>query len=96
VEDLAGVEEEETTTEGLVLSTATGSGQAQECILVPGPDAIVPGMADDKTKTGPWDAQRVNVHEEYEVRYWCEKFGCTEERLKAAVENVGVMADAVE
>jgi hypothetical protein len=36
-------------------------------------------MADDKTKTRPQDAQRVNVHERYEVRYWTKKFGCTEE-----------------
>jgi hypothetical protein len=64
VEDLAGVEAEETATEELVSSKPTGSGQAQECMLVPGPDAIVPGMADDKTKTGPQDAQRVNVHED--------------------------------
>jgi hypothetical protein len=41
-------------------------------------------MADDKTKRHPQDAQRVNVNEEYEVRYWCETFGCTEPELRAA------------
>ena len=53
-------------------------------------------MADDKTKRGPQDAQRVNVHEEYEVRHWTEKFHCTAEQLKAAVKKVGVMAADVE
>lgn len=53
-------------------------------------------MADDKTKTRPQDAQRINVHEDYEIQYWCKKFGCTPDQLRAAVQKVGVMADAVE
>jgi hypothetical protein len=51
---------------------------------------------DDKTKRGPQDAARINVHEDYEVRYWTEKFGCTKEELQAAVNKVGVSAAAVE
>lgn len=53
-------------------------------------------MADDRNKRGPSDGNRVNVHEEYEVRYWCDRFGCTRAQLKAAVDKVGVMASAVE
>jgi hypothetical protein len=53
-------------------------------------------MPDDKTKTAPQDAQRVNVYEVYEVKYWCGKFGCTPERLRAAVTKVGVTAKNVE
>jgi hypothetical protein len=53
-------------------------------------------MADDKTKTGPQDRQRVNVHEDYELRYWSTKFACTEEQLKAAVKKVGPMVKDVE
>ena len=53
-------------------------------------------MSDDKTKTAPQDAQRVNVHEDYEVAYWTKKFGVTAEKLKAAVKKVGVMAKDVE
>lgn len=53
-------------------------------------------MADDKLKIRPQDPERVNVHENYEVKYWCGKFGCTSERLKAAVTKVGVMAKDVE
>ena len=53
-------------------------------------------MADDKKKTAPQDAQRVNVHEDYEVKYWCNKFRCTPDQLKAAVKKAGVMAKDVE
>ena len=53
-------------------------------------------MSDDKTKKQPQDAARINVNEDYEVQYWTEKFGCSEERLRTAVEKVGVSAKAVE
>ena len=53
-------------------------------------------MPDDKSKTRPQDAERVNVHEGYEVKYWCGKYSCTPEQLKAAVKKVGVMAKDVE
>lgn len=39
-------------------------------------------MSDDKTKRGPRDADRVNVNEGYEVRYWTKKWGVTEARLR--------------
>ena len=53
-------------------------------------------MADDKTKTRPQDAERVNIHEDYELEYWTRKFGCTREQLKAAVKKAGVMVKDVE
>jgi hypothetical protein len=53
-------------------------------------------MSDDKTKTGSPDRDRVNVHEDYEVRYWTKKFGVSAEQLKAAVAAVGPTAKAVE
>jgi hypothetical protein len=53
-------------------------------------------MSDDKTKWGSQDRRRVNISEDYEVRYWAEKFGVTPEQLKAAVQKVGPLADAVE
>lgn len=53
-------------------------------------------MADDLSKRGTPDRSRVNVNEPHEVRYWTEKFGCTEEQLRAAVGRVGVMARDVE
>ena len=54
------------------------------------------GMAHDKSQTRAQDAVRVNVHEGYEVGYWCGRFGCTSDELKAAVRKVGVMAKDVE
>jgi hypothetical protein len=37
-------------------------------------------MADDKTKTGKPDRDRINVNEDYELRYWAEKFDVTTSR----------------
>jgi hypothetical protein len=53
-------------------------------------------MADDKSKTGPADRDRVNVHERYELEYWSERFGVTRDRLKEAVTTVGPMVTDVE
>ena len=52
-------------------------------------------MADDKSKTGKSDRDRINVNESYEVRDWAKKFGVTEDALKAAVKKVGPMAKDV-
>lgn len=53
-------------------------------------------MSDDKSKTGQADRRRINLSEDYEVRNWATKFGVSEDRLRAAVEKVGSMADDVE
>jgi hypothetical protein len=37
----------------------------------------------------------VNVNEDHEVRYWTQKLGVSKEQLAAAVNKVGVSADAV-
>ena len=52
-------------------------------------------MADDRTKRGPQDRSRVNTSEEFELRYWSEKWGVSPEQVKAAVAKVGNSADAV-
>jgi len=52
-------------------------------------------MPDDKKKTGPADDSRVNIHQDYEVAYWCKKFGCTKAQLAAAVKAAGVSVAAV-
>ena len=49
-------------------------------------------MTDDKTKRGPADRLRINVNEEYEVRYWTKELGISEERLRQLVARYGVMA----
>jgi len=51
-------------------------------------------MSDDKTKTAA-DRKRINVNEDYECRYWSERFGVSPEELKRAVERVGPMVDDV-
>jgi len=52
-------------------------------------------MADNLDDRGPADRSRVNVNETWEVRYWCKEFDCTENQLRAAIEEVGVSATAV-
>jgi hypothetical protein len=52
-------------------------------------------MSDDLKNRGPQDRARVNVHEDWERRWWCEQYGVNEERLKEAVEKVGVSAEKV-
>jgi len=53
-------------------------------------------MSDDKTKTGGQDRKRVSLQEDYEVRDWSQKFGVSEDRLRAAVSKVGDIAEDVE
>lgn len=53
-------------------------------------------MADDRTQAGPQDRARINVNEDYELRYWSEKFGVSQDKLREAVAAVGVSASAVE
>jgi hypothetical protein len=52
-------------------------------------------MADDKTKRRPQDASRINIHEPYEVNYWCDALNVTKAQLVEAVGRVGVMVKDV-
>jgi len=52
-------------------------------------------MADDLTKKKPLDAKKVNLSQQWEIDYWCDKFNCTETKLKAAVKSVGNSAEKV-
>lgn len=52
-------------------------------------------MVDDRTLRAPQDSSRIAMGEDYEVRYWTEKFGVSQERLQEAVDSVGNSADAV-
>ncbi len=52
-------------------------------------------MADDRTITGPADRIRININEDYEVRYWTEKWRISREELAAAVSEAGVMVKDV-
>ena len=53
-------------------------------------------MADDLSKKGPQDRSRINLSEDYEVRYWSEKLGVSAGQLRDAVKKVGNSATAVE
>jgi len=53
-------------------------------------------MADDKRNPGRPDRERINMEEAYEVEYWCERFGVSQEELAAAVKKVGSMASDVQ
>ncbi len=48
-------------------------------------------MADDRTKRGAQDRDRININEDYEVQYWSQKFGVSKEQLASAVDAVGPM-----
>jgi len=52
-------------------------------------------MPDDKSKTGKQDRDKINVHEEYELRDWSKRLGVSKEELKKAVQSVGTSAEAV-
>jgi len=53
-------------------------------------------MSDDTSKRGPQDSSRISMSEDYEVRYWTEKFGVSREELQRAVDTVGNSASAVQ
>ena len=53
-------------------------------------------MSDDTSKKGMQDRTRINTSEDYELRYWSEKFGVSRDQLKAVVNKVGNSVAAVE
>lgn len=52
-------------------------------------------MADDLTIRRPQDPTKINIHEEWEVRYWTNKWKITRQQLIDAVRAVGTSAAAV-
>jgi len=52
-------------------------------------------MADDRTKRGSQDRQRISLSDDYEVRYWSQKWGVSKEELADAVRKAEPMADSV-
>lgn len=53
-------------------------------------------MSDNKTLRTPQDSSRIAMGEDYEVRYWTNKFGVGRDELQRAVDAVGNSAQAVE
>jgi len=52
-------------------------------------------MSDDKTKINAQDRERINVHQEYEVRDWSRSLGVSTAELRVAVAQVGDRAEKV-
>ena len=52
-------------------------------------------MFHDNSNHGPADSTRINIFEDYEIRYWTGQFGCTPEQLEQAVKAKGVMVAEV-
>jgi hypothetical protein len=51
----------------------------------------LPRKPDNPATRGPADRMRINLHEEYDVRYWTAVLGVTVNQLQAAVDEVGPM-----
>jgi hypothetical protein len=52
-------------------------------------------MSDDKFNRGQPDRSKINMHEDYEVKYWTRHFGVTREELQKIVDRVGNSAREV-
>jgi hypothetical protein len=52
-------------------------------------------MADDPQQRHQQDRTRINVEQDYEVRYWTREFGITEDELKQAVRAAGTQVETV-
>ena len=53
-------------------------------------------MTDNTADRGPEDRSRISLSQDYEVRYWSQRFGIDEQALRAAVEDVGPSVQDVE
>ena len=52
-------------------------------------------MPDDTETRSGQDRERINVNQDYELRYWTKELGVSAERLKQAVDAVGDRVEKV-
>lgn len=52
-------------------------------------------MSDNKNKKRPLDAFKINIHEDYELRYWSKTLKVSADELIEAVNKVGPQASKV-
>lgn len=52
-------------------------------------------MADDRSNRGPADRNRVNVNEEWELKYWTKELGVSADELRAAIKAVGTSVEDI-
>jgi hypothetical protein len=50
---------------------------------------------DDLNKKGAGERSKINMHEDYEVKYWTKQLGVSRDELEKAVDKVGNSAAAV-
>jgi Protein of unknown function (DUF3606) len=53
-------------------------------------------LGDDILNRGQPDRSKINMHEDFEVKYWTKHLGVTREELEKVVQKVGNSAKAVE
>lgn len=53
-------------------------------------------MTDNTADRGPEDRSRISLSQDYEVRYWSQRFGIDEQALRDAVADVGPSVQDVE
>lgn len=52
-------------------------------------------MADNLQHAGPQDRSRININEDWEVRYWTDALGVSKDELTELVKEVGPSVKAV-
>jgi len=52
-------------------------------------------MADDKSNRDARDRSRINADEDYELKYWADKWGMSVVELRQVVDQVGPMTKDV-
>ena len=50
---------------------------------------------DNLTKKDQRDRSKINMHEDYEVKYWTKELGVSKDELQKVVDKVGNSAAAV-
>ncbi|MBV9456778.1 MAG: DUF3606 domain-containing protein [Bradyrhizobium sp.] len=50
---------------------------------------------DNLTKKDQRDRSKINMHEDYEVKYWTKQLGVSKDELQKVVDKVGNSAPAV-
>jgi hypothetical protein len=58
--------------------------------------ALEEKMADSPLNRGQPDRSKINMSEDYEVRYWCKHLGVDRGELQKVIDKVGNAARAVE
>jgi hypothetical protein len=53
-------------------------------------------MSGNEADRAPRDLERVNITEDWEIRWWCTKLAVTEDQLRSAVEAVGPTTAEIE